>query len=129
MREQKSVYEMNDRELRSYKRMLRLRRERMNKAGLLILLFATVCMILAGALSYRSIRTNASSGFKYYTSVTVEGGETLWDIVEGYIDYSHYKNRNSYIEEVRSINHLDEDCSIMAGQMLILPYYSSEYVK
>lgn len=92
-------------------------------------LFATACMIFVCAVSYRSIRIKASSGFKYYTSVTVENGETLWDIADEYVDYDHYKSKNSYIAEVQSINHLDENCSITAGQILVLPYYSSQYIK
>ena len=95
----------------------------------LLTVFITVCMIFACVVSYRSVRTSASSGFKYYTSLTVESGETLWDIVDSYVDYEHYKNKNSYITEVQSINHLDENCSLDAGQIIILPYYSGQYVK
>ena len=90
-------------------------------------LLATVFMICICAVSYRSIMTNASSGFKYYTSVTVESGETLWEIADEYIDYNYYKNKNSYITEVKSINHLDDNCSLMEGQVIVLPYYSSHY--
>lgn len=121
---------MSDREMRSCRRALLLQRRRIYKMRLVLLaVSATVCMIAICAVSYRSIRTSAGSGFKYYTSVTVESGETLWDIADEYIDYAHYKNRNSYITEVQSINHLDDNCSITAGQTLILPYYSSIYIK
>lgn len=94
----------------------------------LLAVLATACMIFICAVSYRSIRTNASSGFKYYTSVTVENGETLWDIADEYVDYNYYKNKNSYITEVQRINHLDENCCLVAGQTIILPYYSSQYI-
>ena len=120
---------MSDRELRHYERVLRLRRERRRKAVMALLtVFATVCMIMVCAISYDSIRSNASSGFKYYTQVTVEAGENLWDIAEEYIDYDFYKDKNSYISEVRSINHLDSSGNIVAGQNLIFPYYSTEFV-
>lgn len=120
---------MNDRELRQLGRALRLRKERRRKTVTVFLtLFATVCMIMICAISYGSIRSNASSGFKYYTQVTVEAGENLWDIAEEYIDYDFYKDKNSYIAEVRSINHLDADGRVTAGQSLILPYYSAEFV-
>ena len=124
-----NIQEMNDRELRHYGRVLRLRRERRRKAvTALITVLATVCIIMICAISYDSIRSNASSGFKYYTQVTVEAGENLWDIAEEYIDYDYYKDKNSYISEVRSINHLDTVGNIDAGQSLILPYYSAEFV-
>ncbi|MDE6639839.1 MAG: LysM peptidoglycan-binding domain-containing protein [Acetatifactor sp.] len=129
MRNHRNLQEMSDRELRHYGRVLRLRRERRKKAIMAFLtVFATICMIMVCAISYDSIRSNASSGFKYYTQVTVEAGENLWDIAEEYIDYDFYKDKNSYISEVRSINHLDADGNIAAGQNLIFPYYSTEFV-
>ena len=45
------------------------------------------------------------------------------------IDYEEYKDKNEYIEEVQSINHLTEEDSIRAGQTLIVPYYSYDFVK
>lgn len=129
MRKQKNLRKMSDRELKRYERVLRLRRERREKAVMgFFAVLATVCMITICAVSYGSIRSDASSGFKYYTSVTVEAGESLWDIAEEYIDYDYYKDRNDYITEVKNINHLDAQGSILAGQSLILPYYSVEFV-
>lgn len=120
---------MNDRELRSYRRALRLRRERRRKAAVLAISgFAAFCIIMVFSLSYGALRSNASSGFKYYTSITVEAGENLWDIADEYIDYNVYRDKNSYISEVRSINHLDENGTIAAGQILVVPYYSTEFV-
>lgn len=114
----------------NHQRILLLQREYMDKVlPALFAVLTTVCMIFICAMSYRSIRINANSGFKYYTSVTVENGETLWDIADEFVDYGYYKNKNSYITEVQRINHLDENCSIDAGQILILPYYSSQYIK
>lgn len=129
MREQKNIREMSDRELRSYKRALRLRKERRCKAlRISIIAIATLCIIVIFSASYGAIKSNANSKFKYYTSITVEAGENLWDIADEYIDYDIYGNKNNYIAEVQSINHLDESSTIVAGQMLIVPYYSAEFV-
>lgn len=129
MREQKNIREMSDRELRSYKRALRLRKERRCKAlRISIIAIATLCIIVIFSASYGAIKSNANSKFKYYTSITVEAGENLWDIADEYIDYDIYENKNKYIAEVQSINHLDESSTIVAGQMLIVPYYSAEFV-
>lgn len=129
MRKQENLWELSDRELKHYGRVLRLRRERRRKAakGFLAVL-ATVCMIAICAIGYGTIRSDASSGYKYYTKITVEAGESLWDIAEEYIDYDYYKDRNDYISEVKSINHLNAEGSILADQSLILPYYSAEFV-
>ncbi len=131
MRVQKSVYRMTDRELRLYKRQLRRKQQIRRRVFTMI---ATICVIVFCAVSYQGIRSLASSGeeqlkFKYYTQVTVAYGETLWDLSENYIDYEEYKDKNEYIEEVQSINHLAEVDSIRAGQTLIVPYYSYYFVK
>ncbi len=131
MRAQKNIYEMTDRELRTYKR--RLHRQRAIRRRCMMVLM-TICLIMVCAVSYHSIKTNAHSGeeemyFKYYTNVTVSYGDTVWSISDEYIDYTQYQDKEAYIAEVRNINHLDEALSIKAGQNLILPYYSNEFVK
>ena len=126
-----NIYGLNGSKLklRILQRALLFQKERNKMMPVLFAILATVCMISICAVSYCSIRTSASSSFKYYTSVTIEDGETLWDIADKFIDYNYYKNKNSYITEVQHINHLDENCSIDAGQILILPYYSNQYIK
>lgn len=131
MLQQKNIYEMTDRDLINYKRRLKhqiiIRRRCM-------LFLMTICLIMLGTVCYHSIKSNAneyhsSVSFKYYTNITVASGETLWEISERYIDYSQYKDKNVYIAEVQQINHLDAVGSIKAGQKLIIPYYSNEFVK
>ncbi len=120
---------MSEYELRRYKRLLRIRRERRKKLYFtLVAIVATLCLVLGFSISQGSIRTNANTGFKYFTQYFVEAGDTLWEIADEYIDYDYYKNKKTYLEEVRNINHLSSDEEIYSGQMLILPYYSSEYV-
>ena len=120
---------MSGREWRAYKRALRLRRERRRRLFFSALAIIAACLIFWGGVVYSSFRTSANNGFKYYTGVTVEPGETLWNLSDSYIDYDYYKDKNQYISEVQNINHLEEDCSLSAGQLLILPYYSDVYVK
>ena len=108
MREQKNIREMSDRELRSYKRALRLRKERRCKAlRISIIAIATLCIIVIFSASYGAIKSNANSKFKYYTSITVEAGENLWDIADEYIDYVEVKkinNSNVYSGERAILN-------------------------
>lgn len=131
MKVQKNIYEMTDRELRIYKKRLRhqivLRRR-------IMMFFMTCCFIIVGTISYTSITSSANTGntemsFKYYTNITVEHGETLWEIADRYIDYDQYQNKEEYIDEVRNINHLDAEASIKAGQYLVVPYYSCKFVQ
>lgn len=131
MREQKSVYRMTDRELRAYKRQQKRRKQLQRR---ICTMMATICMIVVCAVAFHGIRSMASNGedqlkFKYYTQVTVAYGETLWDLSDSYIDYEEYKDKNEYIAEVQSINHLTEEGGVRAGQTLIVPYYSYDFVK
>lgn len=131
MREQKSVYTMTDRELRRYRRRMRRQREIRRRCMMIVMTF---CLIIIFTVSYHTIQTSASSAseeltFKYYTNITVQYGETLWDIADEYIDYNEYNDKSEYIAEVQSINHLESKDAIRVGQHLIVPYYSNEFVK
>ncbi len=131
MREQKSIYCMTDRELRTYKRKLRRQRELRHR---MIKVAMTVCLLAACILSYRAIRSSASTGeeemkFKYYTGVIVQYGETLWELADSYIDYTRYESKSDYLKEVCNINHIAEESDIRAGQRLVMPYYSVQYIK
>lgn len=89
----------------------------------------TIVLVLTLAVSYRAILSEATSGtetihYKYYTSIEVKYGESLWSIAETYAD-TGYDTLKDYISEVMEINHLKEE-TISAGQFLIVPYYSTE---
>ncbi|MGN0401083.1 MAG: LysM peptidoglycan-binding domain-containing protein [Acetatifactor sp.] len=114
-----------EKEMRAYRRKQRLKRERRNK---LLLLFAMLLVIGGLALPSCAIKSNANDGYKYYTDIIVQPGESLWKIADRYTDYNHYKDINTYISEVRHINHIEDDSALIAGQMLIIPYYSDEYI-
>ena len=118
---------VSEREYRNYKWKVRRQRELRNR----ILLFAfTICLVLVMAVSYYSITSYAESeidnvSFKYYTDIEVEYGDSLWSIAQEYCD-SHYGSIFEYMNEVRSINHINGDI-IKEGQLLVVPYYSGEY--
>lgn len=62
--------------------------------------------------------------YKYYTSIRVSSGDTLWDIANEYRT-EEYSSISSYISEVRKINHLKSN-QITDGMYLCVPYYSVE---
>ncbi len=131
MNGQKSVYYMTDSELRAYKR--KKRRQQILRNRILTTL-VTVCLVFAFTVGYYSIKSSASTSdeqvsFKYYTSVNVEQGDTLWNIADKYIDYTQYEDKVAYIAEIQSINHLEDTADIIVGQSLIVPYYSYKFVK
>lgn len=63
--------------------------------------------------------------YKYYTSVQVEDGDSLWSIAKEYSDVDSYASYTDYIDEVKQINHISGD-DIHAGEYLTIPYYSAQ---
>ena len=60
---------------------------------------------------------------KYYTSVRVEAGDTLWDIAE---EYKTTTDRTkSYIKEICELNQIKAD-DIHAGDYIVVTYYSPD---
>ncbi len=104
------------------KRLRIVRRQRII-LGLILALIIFVISFFVTSLVLNA-REKAPS-YKYYTSITVAGGDTLYDIARKYIT-SEYSDIDRYVKEVSSINHLEDDC-IYAGENIIVPYYSNEY--
>ncbi len=131
MKSTKRVYDMTDRELRAYKRKLRRQREQRKR---MLAMMATVLLVFGFVCSYHSFTARANDAntpvaYKYYTDVVVKSGESLWTISDRYVDYSQYKNKQAYIDEVCSINNLYDGSDIRSGQRIVVPYYSTEFVR
>ena len=62
--------------------------------------------------------------YKYYTSIQIQEGDSLWEIAQEYGALAHIDSRD-YIAEVKEINHLQGD-EIHSGQYLTIPYYSAQ---
>ncbi len=93
-------------------------------------MFRLCVMILMGVLSaailsavFTSDASEDSGRIKYYTSVEIAPGESLWTVCEQYRS-SEYADRQSYMLELCRLNHLSDDSAIHAGQHLIVPYYT-----
>lgn len=121
---------IRERELRNHRRKLRRQKE---LRRMFILTGIAVVLVLAFTLSYHALLTHANTeleniSYKYYTSVQVQPGDTLWSLADRYADSEHYASQEQYITEVMNTNHLTGE-DICAGNYLILPYYSTEFVK
>lgn len=113
-----------EREMRRRKREIRRKREVRRNLSMIIL---GILIVLCLSLSYHTIISKASGdldgiSYKYYTSVMVENGDSLWSFAQEYAD-EHYADAEDYIYEVMQINHLQDE-EIAVGDYLILPYYS-----
>lgn len=67
---------------------------------------------------------NETVYFKYYTSITVQSGDTLLSLADTYGE--HFDSEKAFVDEVCFTNHLLDD-KLYAGTKLIVPYYSAEY--
>ena len=85
-----------------------------------------IVAIIIAAVLYVSIThmdaSEADASTKYYTCISVESGDSLWDIAQKYMT-DEYTSTQDYIDEVVSINNLNNDSSIVAGTNLVIPYY------
>lgn len=106
----------------------RQRQVRRNIAALIISLF----IITAASISFLSFSTEANDmehqpSYKYYKSIEISKGDTLWSIANANFDAEHYKDMNEYVAEVKQLNSLTSD-NIVSGSHIIVPYYSSEFM-
>jgi len=83
-----------------------------------------ICSIVFGTINAQA--APAKTANKYYTSIQIESGDTLWAISSEYIT-DEYNDMNEYIAEVCMINHIAED-EIHAGQYIVIPYYATEAI-
>lgn len=112
----------------------RRQRERQVKRNI-FLLELSVVLVLVLALSFGRVGffSQASDldhkiSYKYFKSVEIMPGDTLWAIAEEYSDSENYASTIDYIEEVKKMNSLKSN-TIQAGSYLIVPYHSTEFVK
>lgn len=93
-----------------------------------ILLALLVVMVVSGSFGNNLMQVMAKEEesvryHKYYTSIRLEEGDTLWTIAEQYGIHSG-KPREEYVRELRSMNSLLDD-TIHAGNYLTVSYYKA----
>ena len=104
-----NMHIVTEREIRGYRWKMRRRRQIRKRIAFF---FLTAFLVLGSVLF----------------CVSAPYGATLWSLSQDYLDEIHYESTMDYIEEVKKINHLADD-GIKAGQRIIFPYYSSEYIE
>lgn len=97
------------------------------------IIIITVGLILAAAIVFGSFITVAkerqqhSRPYKYYTSIQIEAGDTLWRIAGKHIT-EEYSSIEEYISEIARLNNLEND-NIHEDRFLMIPYYSKTVIK
>lgn len=97
-------------------------------------LFTGTLIILISCISFGAFlvsaheKTDAESAvYKYYKSIEIQPGDTLWTIAEDTIT-EEYDSVAEYVQVLKDMNRLGSD-DIQAGQNLIIAYNDSAYLK
>ena len=89
-----------------------------------MLLSFSVCF-KGGLVDAHGDQKEAPMSYKYYKSIEIQGGDTLWDIAKEYMS-DDYASVYDYIEELKSVNGLTSD-DIQEGHYLTVVYYDTEF--
>ena len=101
-----------------------VRRQRGILALAIIIIVAFGILLGSSINALASSEKNIASYNKYYVSIRVESGDTLWDIADEYVDGFNI-DKTDYISEVCQINEISSD-DIHDGDYIVVPYYSKE---
>ena len=121
---------LNKSEIRIIKNRIRRQRIFRRQVFCLVSLLTVLVMILSFMKFSFSVDAQSEDNkpeIKYYTSVTVHSGESMWSIAADYYSDEHYSSMNSYIAEICKLNHIARAEDLKAGESLIIPYYSTEF--
>lgn len=97
----------------------------MKKRIPVVVFFLAAVLIMSSSISsFAKPKKTEEKFYKYYTSISVKKGDTLWSIASEYMT-AEYDSIEEYILEVKRLNHMDGD-TIYTGRYLTVPYYSVE---
>ncbi|NLL76752.1 MAG: LysM peptidoglycan-binding domain-containing protein [Clostridiales bacterium] len=119
---------MSKSERRIQKNKLRRKKERRKHLFLFTMTFFLVITLSFGVNAFLSNAKSKTDDieYKYYKSIIIQRGDTLMSIASANID-ENYTSLEAYVNELIKINGLRDD-RIVAGNYLIIPYYSSEFI-
>ena len=106
------------------KREAVVRKQRSCLAVAIIIVVALGILLGTSMNALASSEKDIASYNKYYVSIRVESGDTLWTIADEYVDGFNL-SKADYIAEVCQINGISEN-NIQAGDHIVVPYYSQE---
>jgi len=111
--------------------MNRYHNQKRRKKVYLIKLFSgiiSICAIVgilmfAGYSPVKAKEQKEAAHYKYYKSIELKAGDTLWDIAQ---EYKNEESIKEYIHNIKEINHLTSD-DITACSYLTIAYYDTEF--
>lgn len=101
-----------------------LRETLLTNSRIFIAALGLLIIVLVFVFSSFQVQGKAETEYKYYKSVEVHSGDTLWTIAQTYMN-DDYASVQEYIDEVQKINGISGE-NITAGHCVVVPYYSKE---
>ena len=93
--------------------------------AIVILVFVSLGILLGTSMNaLASSKADVASYNKYYKSVRIESGDTLWTIADDYISDLNI-DKQEYIAEICELNNICEN-EIHAGDYVVVAYYSQD---
>ncbi len=108
---------------------IRIRRRQQVARQRMTLLLAIAMLIILGSIVCGTILSSAKDPatdlvqHKYYKSIVIEQGDSLWSIAEEYC-LNGSMSKQAYVEELKQLNSLPSD-TIHAGQYLVVAYFDT----
>ncbi|MCI5494310.1 MAG: LysM peptidoglycan-binding domain-containing protein [Lachnospiraceae bacterium] len=121
---QRRVHKTPDRHHCGYYQRSKQRRQHILIFAVITIFLLTACVLIGSNFigSSNTQANNTKEIYKYYTSIEVQDGDSLWSIADRYIT-ADYPDREAYIKELAALNNLS-DTTIHSGSYLTIPYYS-----
>ena len=92
---------------------------------ILLLILVSLSILLGTSMNvFAGSKADISSYTKYYKSIQIEAGDTLWNIADEYIEDLNI-DKKEYIAEICELNEICED-EIHAGDYIVIAYYSKD---
>ncbi len=93
-----------------------------------VIIFLCACMTFGGVFMVSAHENGLSdeSIYKYYKSIEIQPGDTLWDIAEETMT-SEYSSTAEYVQVLKEMNNLKSD-DIQYGQYLIIAYEDTNFI-
>ena len=109
----------------------RIRRVRQLRRNIIMCLL-TFMLVICFSVIFFSFKTKAQGNqeeilYKYYKSIMVSEGDSLWKYAQMYGDNQYYDSYEDYMQEVMNMNFLKDE-TITIGQYLVIPYYSNKFI-
>lgn len=89
------------------------------------IIVVSLLILLGSSISAFASSRSPKTLHKYYTSIQIEQGDTLWTLADDYI-IDGVMSKEEFIDEVCQINRISENDILHSGRSIVVAYYSAE---